>query len=163
MPKAPFPPGYAAVLEAAGFSRTAIGAAIPSDAWRRPARAPWVIEARPSGDGASHVDVGLTLPGPGAAALLGPVHRTLSPSALAAALADITASLEALADAAERLRCPDCNGLEALRESEDGPFVACGQPRRGRRPFDGATRRCRRDLVMAALVVHGDPGDRRGR
>jgi hypothetical protein len=163
MARPPFPAAYAAVLEAAGFSRDPIAAASASDAWRRPARAPWVIEARPSGDGASHLDVGLTLPGPGAAALLGPVHRALSPSALAAALADITASLEALADAAERLRCPDCNGLEAIREGEGGPFLACGQPRRGRRPFDGATRRCRRDLVMAALVVHADPGDRRGR
>lgn len=155
------PLAYAVVLEAAGFSRAALAGG--PDAWRRSARAPWLVEARSSADGAAHVDVGLTVPGAGAAPLLGPVHRALSPAALAAALPDVLASLEALADAAERLRCPDCNGLEAVRDGECGAFLACGQPRRGRKPFDGAAKRCRRDLVMAALVVHADPGEPQGR
>jgi hypothetical protein len=147
---------FAGVLEAAGFARlAAAGAGAVVEIHRRAAGGPFVIEARASGEG--HVDVGLTLPSP-RAPLVGPVHRALSPGALASALPDILASLEALADAAERLRCPDCNGLEAIHEGEDGPFIACGQPRRGRRPFDGAEKRCRRDLVMAALIVHGDPG-----
>lgn len=153
MSRRPLPAAFAAVLEAAGFARHA--AAGGTDAYRRPARAPWLIEARQGGDGAGHVDVALTLAGAGAAALVGPVHRALSPAALASALPDITASLEALAEAAERLRCPDCNGLEALREDEAGAYLACGQPRRGRRPFDGGGARCRRNLVMAALIVYG--------
>jgi hypothetical protein len=160
MVERPIPPAYADVLEAAGFARAAPSGA--TGPWRRPACAPWVIEARPSADGAGHVDMGLTLPRGVAAALLGPVHRALSPAALAAALPDVVASLEALAEAAERLRCADCNGLEAVQDGEDGSFLACNQPRRGRKPFDGAARRCRRDLVMAALVVHQDPADRRG-
>jgi hypothetical protein len=146
---------YAAVLEASGFVRDAGGRGTDGPgAFRRPARAPWLIEARQVGDGAGHVDVALTLAGAGAGALVGPVHRALSPAALASALPDITASLEALAEAAERLRCPDCNGLETLREDESGAYLACGQPRRGRRPFDGGGARCRRNLVMAALIVY---------
>jgi hypothetical protein len=156
MSRRPVSAAFAAVLEAAGFARHAAAGTGGLDAYRRPARAPWLIEARQGGDGVGgHVDVALTLAGAEAAALVGPVHRALSPAALASALPDIIASLEALAEAAERLRCPDCNGLEALQEDEAGPYLACGQPRRGRRPFDGGGARCRRNLVMAALIVYG--------
>jgi hypothetical protein len=154
---------YAAVLEAAGFARHAPGGPDGPDAYRRPARAPWLIEARGGGSGdPGHVDVALTLER--AAALVGPVHRALSPAVLASALPDIVASLEALADAAERLRCPDCNGLERLEEDGAGPYLACGQVRRGRRPFDHAKggARCRRNLVMSALIVYGSDGGEGG-
>ena len=155
MPRRTRTTAYAGVLEAAGFAPLAAARA-GVEIHRRPARGPFVIEARRA-HGEGHVDLGLTLPSP-RAPLVGPVHRALSPEALSSALPDIVASLEALAMAAEQLRCPDCDGLEAIHENEEGPFIACGQARRGRRPFDGAERRCRRDLVMAALIVHGDPG-----
>lgn len=155
----PVSPPYAAVLSAAGFVRRATpgGAAAALDAWDRPAPGGFTIEAHEEeGAGERHLDVGLT-PDPGRGALLGPVHRLLSVAALEAALPDLLASLEALASAAESLRCPDCRSGEVLTADADGPYLACGQPGRGRRSFDRVVRRCRRDLVMAMLVVHRDP------
>jgi hypothetical protein len=58
---------------------------------------------------------------------------------------------------AESLRCPRCNSWAVAREGEEGPFLACGHPRKTRKPFDPVVRRCRRDLVMAGLVLHRDP------
>ncbi len=155
----PMPPEYAAPLAAAGFARLVLAAGSPAEreVYRRAARGRWVLQARRDGEGVGHVDVGLTLE-VGTGALIGPVHRALSPVALAAALPHITASLEALAAAAESLRCPDCNAWDVLKEGEDGAYLACGEQRRGRRPFDQADRRCRRSLVMAPLIVHRDPG-----
>lgn len=159
MARPPMPPEYAAPLAAAGFTRQVLARGSPSEreVYRRAARGRWVLQAHLEGEGAGHVDVGLTLE-PGTGALVGPVHRALSPAALAAALPHITASLEALAVAAESLRCPDCNAWDVMKEGEDGAYLACGQQRRGRRPFDLVDRRCRRHLVMAPLVVHRDPG-----
>jgi hypothetical protein len=151
---------FAAALAEAGFQRRVItrGPRGEVDAWRRPAPGGWVIEAHEEvSASASYVDVGLTLDS-GRGTLLGPVHRALSPSALASALPHVTASLEALAAATDTLRCPDCTSGESLAEDAEGPFLACGQPGRGRRTFDRSVRRCRRDLVMAMLVVHREPG-----
>jgi hypothetical protein len=152
-------PEYAAPLAAAGFARHRVAGGTPAEreVYRRPARGRWVLQAHQEGQGAGHVDVGVTLD-VGTGALIGPVHRALSPAALAAALPHITASLEALALAAESLRCPDCNAWDVMKDGEDGPYLACGQQRGGRRPFDRADRRCRRNLVMAPLIVHRDPG-----
>lgn len=155
----PMLPEYAAPLAAAGFTRRVVAAGSPAEreVYRRPARGRWVLQAHREGTGAGHVDVGLTLE-VGTGALIGTVHRALSPAALAAALPHITESLDALAAAAESLRCPDCNAWDVMREGEDGPYLACGQQRKGRRPFDRSDRRCRRNLIMAPLIVHRDPG-----
>jgi hypothetical protein len=151
-------PEYAAALAAAGFSRHVVtaGTARELDVYRRPAQGHWFVEARQEGPGDGHVDVGLTLE-PGGGALIGPVHRALSAAALASALPHITASLEALAEAAERLRCPTCKSWAVVNEGEGGPFLACGQPMRSRRPFDGTIHTCRRNLVMSALIVYREP------
>jgi hypothetical protein len=150
-------PEYAAVLTGAGFRRHPLGGRPAEvDVYRRPAPGRWALEARQEGRG-GHVDVGLTLE-PGGGTLVGPVHRALSAPALASALPHITASLEALAAAAESLRCPECQSWEVMREGKDGPFLACGQPRRGRKPFDRTVRLCRRNLVVAALIVYREPG-----
>lgn len=151
---------FAAALAGAGFQRRVLAQRPEGelDAWRRPAPAGWVVEAHEERDPeGGWVDVGLTLDS-GRGALLGPVHRALSPAALVSALPHVVASLEALAAASEALRCPDCVLGESLAEDADGPYLACGQPGRGRRSFDRTLRRCRRDLVLATLVVHREPG-----
>ncbi len=155
----PVSPAIAAALSAAGFCRhlVAEGTAGELDVYRRPAQGRWFVEAREDGDRGGHVDVGLTMDSPGGA-LMGPIHRALSAAALAAALPHITASLTALAEAAESLRCPDCSSWPVMKEGDDGPFLACGEPRRGRRPFDRALRTCRRNLVLSALIVYREPG-----
>jgi hypothetical protein len=149
-------PEHASALAGAGFRRHVIAAGAPGEheVYRRQAHGPWVLEARREGDG--HVDVGLTLDSEGGA-LIGPVHRALSAAALASALPHITASLEALAGAAESLRCPSCKSWAVMTEGADGPFLACGQPVRSRKPLDRTIRRCRRNLVLAALFVYGEP------
>ena len=150
-------PEYAAALAAAGFRRHVIaaGTAGEIDVYRRPAQGRWLLEARQEGPGDGHVDVGLTLD-PGGGALIGPVHRALSAAALASALPHITASLEALAEAAERMRCPNCKSWAVVNEGEGGPFLACGQPT-SRTPFAGTIHTCRRNLVMSALIVYREP------
>jgi hypothetical protein len=150
---------YAAALAGAGFSRHLRAGATGAgpEVYRRPVRARWCLEARLGEGRHGFVDVGLTLE-PRGGILVGPIHRSLSPAALALALPHIVASLEALAQAAESLRCPDCNSGEALQEGPDGPFLACSQPRSGRRPFDTTVQICRRNLVMGALIVYRDPG-----
>ncbi len=152
----PMTPDHASALAGAGFRRHVIatGTQEEREVYRRPARGPWFLEARREGDG--HVDVGLTLDSEGGV-LVGPVHRALSAAALAAALPHITASLETLAGAAESLRCPECKSWAVMTEGADGPFLACGQTIRGRRPFDRAIRRCRRNLALASLIVYGAP------
>jgi hypothetical protein len=90
-------------------------------------------------------------------ALVGPVHRALSEAALASALPHIVASLEALARAADSLRCPTCNSWPVMKDGADGPILACPQPAAGRNPFDATVRPCRRHLVMGGLIVHGEP------
>lgn len=149
-------PEHASELAGAGFRRHVIAAGTPGehDVYRRPAQGRWMIEARHEGDG--HVDLGLTLDREGGV-LVGPVHRALSAAALASALAHITASLDALAEAAESLRCPSCNAWAVMSDGPDGPFLGCGQPVRSRTPFDRTIRRCRRNLVLAALIVYGEP------
>ncbi len=145
-----------AALRRAGFRRhVAAGAPGVAPAYRRPGPGHWFLEARQHGDDGP-VDVALTIDAPGGA-LVGPVHRALSAAALSSALPHIVSSLEALARAAESLRCPDCSSWPLLAEGEDGPTLACGEPRRGRRPFDRAVRRCRRTLVISALIVYEDP------
>jgi hypothetical protein len=150
---------FAAALTAAGFRAEVLAAAKGAPAtevYRRPAQGRWFLEARHGGDRTRHVDVGLTVDA-GGGPFIGPVHRALSPAALASALPHIVASLEALATTAESLRCPRCNSWAVAREGEEGPFLACGHPRKTRKPFDPVVRRCRRDLVMAGLVLHRDP------
>ncbi len=154
MPRRSTASEVAAALAAAGFHRhdAAGGTAGERAVFRRPAQGRWVLEARHDG---GHVDVGLTLEDAGGV-LIGPVHRALSPAALASALPHITASLESLAAAAESLRCPKCNAWAVRKEGEDGPFLACGQPK-GRKPFSRGVTRCRRSLVMSALIVYREP------
>ncbi len=149
-------PEHAAALAAARFGRhvVAAGTAEEHDVYRRPAQGRWFLEARHEADG--YVDVGLTLDQEGGA-LIGPIHRALSPAALAAALPDITASLEAVAAAAESLRCPTCNAWAVMSEGADGPFLSCAQPVRSRKPLQRAHGRCRRNLVLSPLIVHGEP------
>jgi hypothetical protein len=150
---------YASTLAAGGFrvEVVAAGAGSPAiEVYRRPAEGRWFLEARHGGERARHVDVGLTVDA-GGGPFIGPVHRALTPAALASALPHIVASLEALATAAESLRCPRCNSWAVAKEGEAGPFLACAHPRKTRRPFDSVVRRCRRDLVMAKLVLHRDP------
>jgi|RifCSP16_2_1023846.scaffolds.fasta_scaffold47641_2 hypothetical protein len=150
---------YAAALAGAGFRPEVVapGAGSPAtEVYRRPAEGRWFLEARHGGDRAQHLDVGLTVD-TGGGPFIGPVHRALTPAALASALPHIVASLEALATAAESLRCPRCTSWPAMKEGADGPFLACAHPRRPRRPFDPEVRRCRRDLVMAGLILHRDP------
>ncbi len=146
----------ASALAGAGFQRHVVATGTPAEreAYRRPAQGPWALEARCDADG--HVDVGLALGAEGGV-LIGPVHRTLSAAALASALPHIVASLETLAGAAESLRCPTCKSWAVMTEGDDGPFLACGQASRGRRPFEQTIRRCRRNLALAALIVYGEP------
>ena len=149
---------YRPALADAGFRRqiAAGGSASPgSEVYRLPAEGRWFLEARQGGEGACHVDVGLTLD-TGGGVLIGPVHRALSAGALATALPHIVESLKALAAAAESLRCPSCNSWAVMEEGGDGPYLACGGARKTRKPFQSAVRRCRRDLIMAALIIHRD-------
>jgi len=151
-------PGFAAALVAAGFERLAtVRAGGASEVYRRAVLGPWSLEARRGADGKDHVDLGLTVDGEGGT-LVGPVHRALSPAALASALPHIIASLEALARAADSLRCPDCTAWPVMREGPEGPYLACGEPATARKPFDATDRPCRRYLAMAGLIVHGDAG-----
>ncbi len=150
---------YAAALAGAGFRHQAVAAGTASrepEVYRRPAEGRWFLEARPGEDGAGHIDVGLTLDA-GGGLLIGPIHRALSPAALASALPHIVASLEALAVAAESLRCPRCNSWAVMKDGADGPYLACGKARRNRKPFQQTIQKCRRNLVMAALIVYGEP------
>lgn len=151
---------YAAALRAAGFQRLAVrgsGAAGDVDVYRRPADGRWWLEARQEGDA---VDVGLTVD-TGGGLLIGPVHRALSAPALASALPHIVDALEALATTAESLRCPSCHSWAVMKDGAEGPYLACGQPRRTRRPLERTIRRCRRSLVMTALIVYGERGSTR--
>jgi hypothetical protein len=146
---------HAAALGAAGFRRHIVAGGHSGgeiDVYRRRAEGRWWLEARQSGD---TVDVGLTVDA-GGGVLIGPVHRALSVQALVSALPHIVESLEALASTAESLRCPKCNSWAVVKDGPDGPFLACGQARRTRRPLERKVRRCRRSLVMAALIVYGE-------
>ncbi len=149
---------YAAALLRAGFVRHGVARPGPQGAevYRRAAPGSWSLEARPHG---SAVDVGLTLEPPGAGALIGPVHRALSPAALSAALPEIVASLEALAGTSQMLRCPGCNSWVVMQDGRSGPFLSCAGTRRRRRPFADRHRveKCRGNLAMPALLIHGDP------
>ncbi len=147
-------PECAAALRDAGFHRTVLADGL--DVYRRPASGRWFLEAREERDG-GHVDVALAFGAPGGA-LIGPVHRAFGAAALASALPHITSSLEALARAAESLQCRDCRAWPVMTEGKDGPFLACGELRRGRRPFDRTVRTCRRNLVLSPLIVYRDPG-----
>jgi hypothetical protein len=148
---------YAAALAAAGFGRLVVSGGTWSglEVYRRPAEGRWFLEARQKGERPGHVDVGLTLD-PGGGTLVGPVHRALSATALVAALPHIVEALEALASAAESLRCPRCNSWAVMKEGESGPYLACGEARRTRKPLERSVRPCRRNLVMAALIIHSE-------
>ncbi len=158
MSRRPVGPGYAAALSGVGFHRHAMASGTEGelDVYRRPAQGRWVLEARQEQGPDAYVDVGLTLDS-GQGGLIGPIHRALSPAALASALPHIVASLEALAEAAESLRCPNCNSWAVMMDGENGPFLACGQPRKSRRPFDRTIQRCRQNLLMEALIVYREP------
>ncbi len=148
---------YAAALRTAGFQRLDVrgsSTGVEFDVYRRRAEGRWCLEARQDGD---TVDVGLTVDA-GGGPLIGPVHRALSAKALASALPHIVEALEALAATAESLRCPNCHAWAVMKDGADGPYLACGQPRRTRRPLERTVRRCRRSLVMAALIVYGERG-----
>ena len=148
---------YAAALRAAAFRRQVLaGGAGPGDidVYRRHAEGRWSLEARQNGD---TVDVGLTVE-TGGGVLIGPIHRALSASVLASALPHIVESLAALASTAESLRCPKCNSWAVMKDGADGPYLACGQARRTRKPLERTLRRCRRSLVMPALIVYGERG-----
>jgi hypothetical protein len=149
-------PDQASALVAARFKRHVIGAgtAREHDVYRRSAHGRWFLEARHERGG--YVDVGLTLDREGGG-LIGPIHRALSATALASALPDITASLEAIAQAAESIRCPTCHSWAVMHDGADGPFLGCSQPPRTRRPFDGKVTRCRRNLVLSPLILYGEP------
>jgi len=149
-------PEFASALTRAGFQRQLVAPEAEGalDVYRRPVLGHWFLEARQEGGSPGHVDVGLTIDVEGGA-LIGPVHRALSATALASALPHIIASLEALARAADSLRCPACNSWPVVRDGVDGPFLACSRATMSRNPFDTTTRPCRRYLVMGGLVVHG--------
>lgn len=149
---------HAAALVHAGFRRHVVTGETAShelEVYRRPAVGRWFLEARQDGEGSGHVDVGLTLD-EGGGMLIGPIHRALSVPALASALPHIVESLEALAAAAESLRCPRCNSWAVMKEGSDGPYLACGEARRTRKPLERTIRKCRRNLIMAALIIHRD-------
>jgi hypothetical protein len=149
---------HAAALDHAGFRRHVVTGGTASRAlevYRRPTVGRWFLEARQEGEGAGHVDVGLTLE-EGGGMLIGPIHRALSVAALASALPHIVESLEALAAAAESLRCPKCNSWAVMKEGSGGPYLACGEARRTRKPLERTIRKCRRNLIMAALIIHRD-------
>jgi len=149
---------HAAALARAGFHRHVVTGGTASrelEVYRRRADGRWFLEAHQDGDGAGHVDVGLTLE-EGGGLLIGPIHRALSVAALTSALPHIVESLEALAAAAESLRCPKCNSWAVMKEGSEGPYLACGGAPRTRKPFDRTIRKCRRNLIMAALVIHRD-------
>jgi hypothetical protein len=147
---------YAAALKAGGFRQHVVsgGTAGEIDVYRRPAEGRWSLEARQD---EGTVDIGLTVDA-GGGLLIGPIHRALSPSALASALPHIVESLSALAATAESLRCPRCNSWAVMRDSAEGPYLACGQARAARRPLERTVRRCRRSLAMTALIVYGEHG-----
>ncbi len=155
MPLSPLGGDYAAALKASGFRRNVLAGGAPPreiDVYRRPAEGRFWLEARQEGDS---VDVGLTVE-PAGGLLIGPIHRALSAQALASALPHIVEALEALATTAESLRCPNCHSWAVMKGGPDGPYLACGQARGTRTPFSTLVRRCRRSLVMSALIVYGD-------
>jgi len=144
-------------LAAFGFQRLAASAGARDAVRWRPVQGRWGIEVVAAPAGLPAVDLGLTVE-PGRGALVGPVHRAPSAAALAAALPCIVASLEALAAVAESLRCPDCHTWEVMRIGTDGPYLACGEAPRGRRPFARTEGPCRRNLSMKALVLYDERG-----
>jgi hypothetical protein len=148
-------PDYAAALDRAGFQRELVGTEGAVDVYRRPVLGRWFVEARQDGGWTGHVDVGLTVDREGGA-LIGPIHRALSAAALASALPHIVPSLEALARAAESLRCPACASWPVVQDGADGPFLACGNPTSPRKPFQTKVWPCRRYLLMGGVIVHAD-------
>jgi len=151
---------YDATLVASGFHRLGASAGSGDAIYCRPVQGRWAIEAVRGPGRGRHVDLGLTVE-PGRRSLIGPVHRAPSAAALAAALPRIVASLEALAAASESLRCPDCHAWEVMQIGQGGPFLACGDAARGRRPFDRRASACRRNPALQALIVYDDRGSPR--
>ncbi len=147
------------LLAGAGFTRTALpdqAQGVPGLAVRRlRVEGRWAVEARGSADPAAAADLGLTVEAGGA--FIGPVHRALSGEALLRDLADIVASLGALAATSQSLRCPECNSYLVAGEASEGPFLRCAQPRRpGRFSLRvTAPQRCRGSLAVPSLVLHG--------
>ncbi len=149
-------PEYAAVLVEAGFRPHVVRGLIELEVYRRPARGRWFLQAQVDHDG--RIDVGLTQDA-GWGAFIGPIHRAKSASALACALPDIVKSLEDLATADHKLRCPDCNSWTVMKSGKNGPVLSCAQLRRAAKS-SGEAQTCRGTLRMTALHIHGENADR---
>jgi len=153
-----FDPDHAVALSGAGFhphlvKSGFIPGALDFEVHRRPSAGRWSLEAQ---QGDSQVDVGLTLEA-GGGKLIGPIHRAFSPSGLVAALPSIIRSLDELAAADHKLRCPECNSWTVLKVGKYGPFLSCDQARKTHKSFDGVRfkdLRCRGTLPMRALHLY---------
>ncbi|OFX24973.1 MAG: hypothetical protein A2V77_24180 [Anaeromyxobacter sp. RBG_16_69_14] len=148
-------PEYVAALVEAGFCPHVVRGLIELEVYRRPAHDRWFLQAQVDNDG--HIDVGLTQDA-GWGAFIGPIHRAESASALARALPEIVRSLEELATADYRLRCPRCNSWTVMRNGKNGPFLSCTQLRKAAESSDEAVT-CQGTLRMTALYIHRENAD----
>ena len=145
-------PEYVTALVGAGFRPHVVRGLLELEVYRRPAQGRWFLQAQVDHDG--HVDVGLTQEA-GWGAFIGPIHRAESASALACALPDIVKSLEDLAAAEHKLRCPRCHAWTVMRNGKNGPFLSCAQVRKAPQA-SGDFLTCRGTLPMTALHIHGE-------
>ncbi len=149
-------PDYVAPLVDAGFRPHLVRGLLEFEVYRRRAGGRWFLQAQV--DDGGRVDVGLTQ-GAGWGAFIGPIHRANSAPALARALPEIVRSLEALAAADHKLRCPRCNSWTVMKNGEDGPLLSCAQPRKALEPLDDASCEdpsCRGTSPLRALHVYGE-------
>jgi hypothetical protein len=148
---------YVAPLVDAGFCRHVVRGLLEFEVYRRPAEGRWFLQAQIEDDG--RVDVGLAQD-VGWGTFIGPIHRAGSASALARALPDIVRSLEALAAADYKLRCPRCRSWTVVRSGEGGPILSCAQRRKPRALDDDEEGSqeppCGGTLPLRALHVHGE-------
>jgi hypothetical protein len=146
---------YLAHLVGAGFCPRVVRGLLEFEVYRRPAEGRWFLQAQFEADG--RVDVGLTQD-VGWGNFIGPIHRATSAAALARALPDIIRSLEDLAAADYKLRCPKCRSWTVVRSGEDGPVLSCAQRRRHSQLDDDAAEEppCRGTLPLRALHIHGE-------
>jgi hypothetical protein len=150
-------PEYVASLLDAGFRLHVVRGLLEFEVYIRKASGRWFLQAQIGHDG--HLDVGLTQDA-GWGSFIGPIHRASSASALGRALPEIIRSLEALAAADYRLRCPRCDSWTAMRNGRDGPVLTCSRRGSLQRPADDASHDgepCRGTLPLPALHVHDAP------